>query len=57
MKNVMTAISSEIYWLILAATLTDSLSIIYVLNIIVRQWPKKGLHIDLSASGSGYIKA
>lgn len=37
------SMSSEIYWLTLTALLTGFLSVVYVLNIVVRQWPGKGL--------------
>lgn len=37
--------SEEIYWLVLTSTLTGVLSLPYVMNIIIRQWPGKGLNV------------
>jgi len=37
--------TDEIYWLTLTAILTGLLSVVYVVNIAVRQWPLKGLRI------------
>lgn len=45
--------TSEIYWLTLTATLTGLLSVVYVINIIVRQWPGKGLRILASPPEPG----
>jgi len=45
--------NDEIYWLTLTATLTASLSVVYVFNIIVRQWPSSGFNILYSPPEPG----
>ena len=50
---MITTIANEIYWLILTATLTGLLSVVYVLNIIVKQWPGKGLNVLYSPPEPG----
>ncbi len=37
--------TTEIYWLTLTAILTGLLALPYVFNVIVRQWPLKGMRI------------
>ena len=45
--------STELYWLVLTATLTSILSLPYVLNIMARQWPLLGLRLLASPPEPG----
>lgn len=45
--------SSELYWLVLTTALTGFLSLLYVLNIIARQWPVLGLRVFASPPEPG----
>lgn len=45
--------TSEIYWLLLTTVLTSLLPVAYVVNVVVRQWPGKGLRVLESPPGPG----
>ncbi len=47
------SMTSEILWLTLTSVLTASLSLVYVINIVIKQWPAKGLNVLYSPPEPG----